>query len=219
LFPGRSWPLCLPLDMQNAVAGSDLARSVWESYPEPALREFPVQPRSLAMFRAEQMLDFPGGIRLVETAEGSRQVVNGTDLELRDAQVVDVASGLVYRLGTLAPGAGVPLGEPEPAEPRSDSAAAGSAPRGGPGADRWLDLEPFLAALKGYRWSRPEDAMEWRLVAWTDGPQPGPVLQPAVDRHRGLRLVLAHLDYGPTPFFDMTRGGELVVPYRHAGPE
>jgi hypothetical protein len=35
-YPANTWPLCLPMDMRNAVAGSDMAQSTWQSYPEPA---------------------------------------------------------------------------------------------------------------------------------------------------------------------------------------
>jgi len=66
-------------------------------------------------------------------------------------------------------------------------------------APDWLDLEQFLTPLLRYNWNRPEDAGELRLVAWTPEPFPGQRIEPAVDRHRGFTLVVAHLAYGPPP--------------------
>ena len=47
------------------------------------------------------------------------------------------------------------------------------------------------------------------------------MLTPTVDRHRGFRLVLAHLDYddfSATPMFDLTEGGEPLAGYRVPAP-
>ncbi len=103
-YPQEPTALALPMSMgpDRYQRGGDIARSVWESAPVPALTSFTVQPRSLAMFRAEQMDDIPGGISITE--EGVKSVVNRTGLELRDAVVVHVASGDRYRLGNLGPG-------------------------------------------------------------------------------------------------------------------
>jgi hypothetical protein len=235
--PDNPTALALPMNMANAVRGGDVAQSAWESYPEPALREFPVQPRALAMYRAEAMVNVGGGIRLLGT-EGARVVANRSDLPLRDAVLVHVRSGTTYEVGTVPPGMAVRVGAARPG-PRTSSAAAAS-PRssrddraqpaaptepfrigsGREGAE-WLDPEPFLASLRDYRWERPEDRGEWRLVAWTPGPHGGQVFTPAVDRHRGFRLVLAHLEYddlGPTPMPDMTEGGEPLASYRVPDP-
>ena len=56
--------LALPLDNGRSIGGEDVTTSVWQSYPVPALHGFSVQPRSLAMFRAEQMLNLSGSISL-----------------------------------------------------------------------------------------------------------------------------------------------------------
>ncbi len=73
--------------------------------------DFTVQPRSLAMFRAEQMLSLAGPIRL-EDEGGKRRLVNGGELELRDAILIDRAGPTERRerwLGTIAAGAAVEI--------------------------------------------------------------------------------------------------------------
>jgi hypothetical protein len=218
-YPNDPTALALPLNMMNNLAGGETLQSSWQSYPEPALTDFPVQPRALAMFRAEQMVNLPGSVTLVDTA-GERRVVNGTDLELRDAVAVDVGGRVQYRLGTIPPGGSAALGQAlplhEPPRRASDEEADEPEPESlaaAPDKDRWIDPEPFLERLRNYDWRRPEDRREWRLVAWNPQPHPGQQLRPSVDRHRGLRLVLAHLDYGPTPYFDLNRGEEAIAPY------
>lgn len=232
-YPDDPTALALPMNMANNLAGGETLQSAWQSYPEPALTEFPVQPRSLAMFRAEQVVNLAGGVVLKRDGD-KRTVVNGTELELRDAAVVDVAGRVMYPLGTIPAGAtaelgeGLPLEEPEDeagdGEPAKTKAArkgplrAGIAGNRGTGdPDRWVDPDPFLNRLRKYAWGRPEDRREWRLVAWDPRPHPGQDLRPKVDRHRGLRLVLAHLDYGPPPAFDLERGHEALAPRAAAG--
>ena len=68
--------------------GRRVSTSTWPSYPVPSLMDFTVQPRSLSMFRAEQMLSLAGPIRL-EDEGGKRRLVNGGELELRDAILID----------------------------------------------------------------------------------------------------------------------------------
>src|SRR5262249_9127989 len=75
--------LALPLDSGRSLRGEDVTTSVWQSSPAPALEAFQVQPRSLAMFRTEQMVHLAGAISLVRD-EGASRVVNGSELELRD---------------------------------------------------------------------------------------------------------------------------------------
>jgi hypothetical protein len=238
-YPDNPTALALPMNMANAVRGGDVSQSAWESYPEPALREFPVQPRALAMYRSEAMVNVGGGIRL-GGRDGARTITNRGDLPLRDAVLVHVRSGARYAVGDVGPGASVRVGaalpevkrdEPAPSmRPEAVAGARAASPfRVGTGrkGSEWLDPEPFLDALLDYNWQRPEDRGEWRLVAWTPGPHGGQQFAPSVDRHRGFRLVLAHLEYddfGPTPTFDMTQGGEPLAPYRvpespGAGPD
>jgi hypothetical protein len=220
-YPDDPTALALPMNMANNISGGDALQSYWQTYPEPALVDFPIQPRALSMFRTEQLVNMPGGITLSKEG-GERRVVNGTELPLRDAVVVNLGGKMVYRLGTIAPGATVPLqqGSPLTAElneglgtDRDDDQAEPKKSDARPDPDKWLDPEPFLRLLRWYSWGRPEDRNEWRLVAWSPGPQPGQDLRPKVDRHRGFRLVVAHLDYGPTPFFDLREGEEAMTPY------
>lgn len=228
-FPDDPSAVALPMNMANNLVGGDTLQSVWQSYPEASLTEFPVQPRALAMYRAEQMVNLPGGLSMVADG-GQRRILNGTGLELRDAAVVDVAGRVQYRLGTIPPGGSAVLNAAGPLlgaaveEDAAEESKTEEEPPAGPGTnlaqrattrsgERWTDPEPFLHRLRDYNWRRPEDQREWRLVAWTPGPHPGQSLRPAVDRHRGLRLVLAHLDYGGTPQFDVNRGEEAIVPY------
>ena len=51
--------------------------------------DLPVQPRSLSLFRAEEMATLAGAIRLEGDGAG-RRVVNGSELELRDATLIDI---------------------------------------------------------------------------------------------------------------------------------
>ena len=37
------------------------------------------------------------------------------------------------------------------------------------------------------------------MVAWSPDPFPGQVISPKVDRHRGVRLIVVHLAFGPPP--------------------
>ena len=135
-YPDDPTALALPLSNGRSIGGEDVAVSSWQSYPVPALEGFLVQPRSLAMFRAEQMATLTGTIRLETDGEGSRRIVNGTDLELRDAVLVDLNGAEARRetpLGTIAPGATVPIegaGGPDPASEGSG----------------WLDPGPLLEA-------------------------------------------------------------------------
>ncbi|HEX8202028.1 MAG TPA: hypothetical protein VF590_16250, partial [Isosphaeraceae bacterium] len=100
-YPQDPQALALPLNTNLGVRGEDIAESAWQSSPmPPGLVGFQVQPRSLAMFRAEQMVDVKGAIEL-DTTPGRRRVLNGTDLELRDAVLLDVGTGRETPLGTI----------------------------------------------------------------------------------------------------------------------
>ena len=223
-YPSDPTALSLPMNMANNLKGGDTLRSSWQTYPEPALTDFPVQPRALAMFRTEQMVNMPAGITL-DRSGATPQLVNGTDLELRDAVVVDVAREVQYRLGKIPPGATVPLGSPVALKEEKETDAESSPKtRAKPlasrarTADEFIDKTPFLDALRDANWNGPEDRAEWRLVAWTPKPHPGQELRPTVDRHRGFRLVVAHLDYGPTPSFDMNADHETIAPFPYQAP-
>src|SRR5262249_21281076 len=68
---------------------------------------------------------------------------------------------------------------------------------------KWAEAPTYAAAylekLRDYKPFGPEDRNEIRLVAWVDGEHPGELITPKVDRHRGFRLVVVHLDYGNLP--------------------
>jgi hypothetical protein len=192
--------LALPLDNGRSIRGEDISSSVWQSSPVPALLNFTVQPRSLAMFRAEQMLTLGGAVRL--QVEGSeRQVKNESGLELRDAVLIESTGQGKRRnrlLGTIKPATSVAIG-PESDEdvPRVD---CGKGP----------DANPFLDVLRTSLEDREEDKGELRLVAWVGGTSPGQVIEPAIDRKRGFTAVLIHLRSGPPPSPDGKRYNMLA---------
>ena len=194
-YPGDLAALALPLNTEGGLKGDEVTQSVWSSAPVPTLSGFSVQPRSLAMFRAEQMVDLRGNITLTSAQDSAGKIVNRTDLELRDAVLVEPGSDPVP-LGTIPPGASV--------EVEGDRSAAAKP------AAKWTDEGRFLKMLQTYSWGRPEDRGEKRLVAWVDKARPGQVVEPAVDRVRGLTLVVAHLRHGPPP-------GPDGPPYAPAG--
>ncbi|MEO6809459.1 MAG: hypothetical protein ABI353_10160, partial [Isosphaeraceae bacterium] len=187
-YPDDPSALALPLNMERQLRGEEAAQSVWQSSPEPALVDLLVQPRSLMMYRAEAMVDLGGVITLQTGENGVRQVVNQTPLELRDAVLIDLDEDRQTPLGTILPGASA-------GEDRAGNLSAESAE---PGID-WVEMEPFLKRLRTYRFGRPEDAGEIRLVAWAAKEHPGQSITPKVDRHRGFRLVVVHLRHGAPP--------------------
>ena len=195
-YPSNPTALALPLDNGRSIRGEDIAKSWWQSSPVPALMNFTVQPRSLAMFRAEEMASLNGTISLAET-DGKRRVENASQLELRDAVLVE-STGPGKRqeraLGTIKPGASVEI----------ETGAAGELPArvdAGPGPDANL----FLEALRSSWEDREEDKGELRLVAWVKDTMPGQSIEPAIDRKRGFTAVLVHLRSGPPPSPDGKR--------------
>ncbi len=91
-YPNEPSALALPYNNERSIGGEDVSTAVWQSYPVPALQSFSVQPRSLAMFRSEQMMGLSGPIVLEEKAS-LRSVVNQSEYELRDAVLVDFPGG------------------------------------------------------------------------------------------------------------------------------
>ena len=115
-------------------------------------------------------------------------------------------------LGTIAPGASVEV-EKAPAPPLDSKAL----PKG------TLDPSRFLRELRAFADDRPEEKGEIRLVAWSPRPFGGQTLEPSVDRHRGLALVVVHLRFGPPPAPDGPRyhalaSGPEVDPSTHRRP-
>jgi hypothetical protein len=122
---------------------------------------------------------------------GARTLRNGSGLELRDATLLEYLGPDDVRetfLGPIAPDAAIDLDAVEPRD-----APVQVREFDGP------DPSPLLAALRESWEDRPESVGEIRLVAWTPGPVAGPRIEPAVDRHRGATVVLAHLKYAPPP--------------------
>lgn len=200
-FPDDPTALALPMKSVEGLRGEQIEFSVFQSSPVPALTDFQVQPRSLAMFRAEAMVDLGGGLQLVGGPTDGK-LINGTDLDLHDAVLIETASGREHWLGEVAHW---PKTEAEQAAKGHEVNLSAvrehpSGPSKAIQAFGWADPSAYLETLREYRWPGPEDAGEVRLVAWTEAPQPGERLTPGVDRHRGIRLVVAHLRFGmPDP--------------------
>ncbi len=194
-YPDDPSALALPMNTGRAIRGEDVQQSVFQTTPVPTLDRFQVQPRSLAMFRAEQYANLPGTFTLKEEGE-TRSVVNGTEAELRDAVVVDIGakeSRATY-LGRVAPKGTVEV-KGEASEVKDFAATS---PEGLKKNE--VDPAPFLEMLvKSSLAGRPEEEGEVRLVAWVASPRAGQTIEPAVDLHQGFTLVVAHLKVGPTP--------------------
>ena len=187
-FPNDPTALALPLDNGRSLRGEDIVTSTWQSYPVPTLEGFLVQPRSLAMFRAEQMISLAGRISL-KSDNGVRTIVNQSGLALQDAVLVDLSAPANIRetyLGAIASDGEVEIKE-VPRDPPAQTAA------------ETLRPERFLQAFREAYEARPENRGELRLVAWTPSPLPGQKVEPAVDRHRGFTAVVVHLKLGDPP--------------------
>ena len=185
-YPNDPSALALPLNQERSLRGEEAASSVFESFPEPALTGFQVQPRSLATFRAEAIVELGGTIRLTGDASSGR-IDNTTPMDLHDAVLIDTAFGTRTPLGTLGAGESFEIGGAS----RPSSAK--------PAIVDWTDVAPFLEKLENFRWDIPSERGALRLVGWVADPHPGQVLTPAVDRHRGFRVVAVHLRPGPPP--------------------
>lgn len=201
-FPDDPTALALPMNMGRSIRGEDVARSSWLSYPVPTLVDLGVQPRSQSMYRAEQMTPLAGGVRL-EGEGRSRVVKNETNLELRDAVLVEHLgrdSRIETWLGVIAAGSEARVeGGPEHTE-RVASAGGFEPPR--------ALLDELATAYE----PREENRGEVRLVAWTPGSARGEVIEPAVDRHRGFTLVVVHLKRPAPPRADDPRYDLLARP-------
>jgi hypothetical protein len=201
-YPNDPTALALPYDSGLSIRGEDISSSTFLSYPVPTLLDFTVQPRSIAMFRAEQLLSLSGPIRIEEEG-GKRRVVNGSELELRDAILIDRAGSDELRerwLGTIAAGAAAEIDGQE-GQKAPERIEAGPGP----------DANPFLAELRTNWETREENQGELRLVAWVAGTTRGQVIEPAVDRHRGFTAVVVHVRSGSTPSPDGRRYNRLAA--------
>ncbi|MGO9601072.1 MAG: hypothetical protein ACLP7Q_24090 [Isosphaeraceae bacterium] len=200
-YPTEPTALALPLNNERSIGGEDVTTAVWQSYPVPALHDFSVQPRSLAMFRGEQIQVLAGPIAIRDAASG-RTLANNSELELHDAVLVDFSGPGQRRetfLGTIGPGESVALNVP----------VSGSLPEHIDGLDG-PDPLPLLSELRSTWEDRPENDGELRLVAWVPQPVGGENFEPALDRHRGMTAVLVHLRYGDPPSPDGPRYNSLA---------
>jgi hypothetical protein len=201
-YPNDPTALVLPLDNGRSIRGEDISTSVFQSYPVPGLVGLAVQPRSLSLFRAEQMLSLSGTIHL-EGEAGKKRLVNDSELELRDAILIDLV-GLGQRkerfVGTIGSGATVEI---DGAAPQKTPARVDSGP--GP------DANPFLGELRSTWESRDENSGEIRLVAWVPGTIGGQAIDPPVDRRRGFTAILIHLSSGNPPGPDGPRYNLLAA--------
>lgn len=195
-YPNDPTALALPMDTGRSIRGEQIATSTWQSYPVPALVGLSVEPRSLSLYRAEQMLALKGPIRLEGDGE-SRKIVNESGQELKDATLVDMggpAKPKEWYLGTIAAGASVEIGklkeQPPPERPEVV-----------PG----LDPLPFLSLLRKEHEDRSENQGELRLVAWVPDTVTGQLIEPPVDRRRGFTAVVVHLRCGNPPSPDSIR--------------
>ena len=205
-YPNNNTALALPLDNGRSIRGEDVTTSFWQSAPVPELMGLAVQPRSMSLFRAEEMAILPGAIRM-EVDGASRRIVNGSGLELRDATLIEFTGDGKRKesyLGTIAAGA-----SPEVVA-TADAAAPAHRVESVPGPDP----NPILHALRTTSEPRDENSGEIRLVAWVPRTMDGQVIDPPVDRRRGFTAVIAHLRYGPPPNPDGKNYNILAI-----GPE
>jgi hypothetical protein len=200
--PNGTTALALPLATGRSLRGEDSTQSSFETQPMPALSGFQVQPRSLAMFRAEQMASLPGTITLTPEGEGPRSIVNESGLDLKDAWVVRVGTEKEFAgvsIGAIAQGAKVPLGRLEPIKKPAETTNVPPTTPTSP--ELKLNPRPFLDLLRERSLAnRPEDVGELRLIAWAEKTLAGQTIEPPVDRQRGFTLVVAHLQ--PSPLLD-----------------
>jgi hypothetical protein len=215
-YPNNNTALALPLSSGPEMRGEDVTTSTWQSAPVPGLLGLSVQPRSMSMFRAEEIATLAGAIR-IEGDGASRRLINGSELELRDATLIDMSTngppkepvGTAERkavglrgdqsmatgdpqkeryLGTIAAGATVELGA-TPAAPLPDRVEFEAGP----------NPNSIFLALRTTWERRDENFGEIRLVAWVPHVMPGQVIDPPVDRQRGFTAVIVHLRSGPPP--------------------
>ena len=212
-YPNDPTALALPLATGRALRGEELSQSSFQTQPIPALSGFQVQPRSLAMFRAEQLASLPGTVSLATSADGQQTIVNESGFDLEEAWVVELAPPgapekvrRAARLGQVANGLKVPIGELGMVEPKA------------PKARQQLDPEAFLNLLLDRSVAaKPEDVGELRLIAWAEKLVPGQSIEPPVDRHRGFTLIVAHLRQAPlidpsTERYNLLAKGAETIP-------
>jgi len=187
-FPNDPTALALPMGSGRSLRGEDIRSSTWVSHPVPSLNDLTIEPRSLSYFRAEQLLNLPGTVSLMEGAEG-QLVRNELGFDLENAMVVKLGEQTPkpeWYLGTVKNGSSVVLAEGK--QPTDPEIANGE-----------LNPASLLALFQESLENRPENQGELRLVAWAPRVMPGESFEPKIDRHRGFTVVVAHLQMGPPP--------------------
>ena len=153
----------------------------------PVLAGIAIPSNRVGLFRSEQVIDLPGGIRRIDG-----HWVNQTGLGLNDARIVERdADG---RLSVTA------LGDWSPGERRAAPADAAPTDRNSPdptsGRGNMEDLQELLSMLGGDAAVPPRSA---RLVAWAGRPLSGIRIRPEPAQSSGRTLVIAHLRHPPDP--------------------
>ena len=193
-YPNDATALALPLATGRSLRGEDKVQSQLRTLPYPALTDLLVQPRSLSLFRAEQMPNLPGTVEFQADDQSATAgtITNKLGFDLADAWVVRVDNSKLphgRHLGALAQGAAVPLGD------LADLALEDEAEK-----PNTLDPAPFeKLLLRSSQATRPDEVGAIRLVGRVDQLMPGQTIDPPVDRQRGFTLVVAHLKPAPLP--------------------
>jgi hypothetical protein len=204
-YPNDPTALALPMDTGRSIRGEQIASSAWQSYPVPALAGLSVEPRSLSLYRAEQMLALKGPIRIEGEGE-DRRIVNESGQELKGATLVDrggPGKPKEWYLGAIAAGASVAIGHLQE-QPSPEQAEFPAGP----------DPAAFLGLLKQEYEDRSENQGELRLVAWVPETVAGQLIEPPVDRRRGFTAIVVHLRCGSPPSPESVRYNLLAQ-----GPE
>ena len=213
-YPNDSTALALPLATGRSLRGEDVVQSSLQTLPNPALTDFLVQPRSLSLFRAEQMPSIAGTVALEASndPEALGLVVNRFGFDLADSWVVRVAPDSEklagVHLGPISNGSAVEVARLTDLKIEGQGAVPNT-----------LDPGPFQRTLiAAGKSNRVEDQGEIRLIGRVDRLMPGQTIDPPVDRQRGFTLVVAHLREAPLPRPDSRRyntavpGGEVIPP-------
>ncbi|MBX3432078.1 MAG: hypothetical protein KF847_01895 [Pirellulales bacterium] len=185
----------------------------FEKYAETHLRGLAVASSTTRLVHSEEIVPFPGAVRLTTATNGMRQIENRSGLHLADAAIVrrsfdrqgkprfdgcwlgEVRDGATTVV-SFAPAAIDPVRGPFAAEraAAAERAVATSQPR--------LDVDELVKVA--FRFASGDDPLyggreETRLVARIDGLLPGTTATPSASQTSGAVIVAVHLAYGPPP--------------------
>lgn len=112
-YPNDPTALALPMNAGQGVRGQAAEVTTFDADGAGAsLTGYAIQPRSVALFRAEQMVNLGGTIRVDPPgADGTRRVFNDTPLPLRSVRIVDVANERMAVFASLPAGGELTFGE------------------------------------------------------------------------------------------------------------